>query len=145
MTTARGNGSGGSRGGRPPIGAMLERMESGDPAAGGAAAAPPPAAGSAAGSNGSGELPEEALRAAAEERGYTLMRLPERRGVRPKTVRGRVKMSYKVDAELRKVLEQVRLQTNMSFEEIVDTALREYLLKQGFQVEAGSVDPAPAG
>lgn len=139
MTTARGNGSGGSRGGRPPIGAMLERMESGDPAA------PPPAAGSAAGSNGSGELPEEALRAAAEERGYTLMRLPERRGVRPKTVRGRVKMSYKVDAELRKVLEQVRLQTNMSFEEIVDAALREYLLKQGFQVEAGSVDPAPAG
>lgn len=142
MTTARGSGSGGSRGGRPPIGAMLERMEGSEAAAGAAAAAVASSVVSAGESNGSGGLPEADLRAAAGEQGYTLMRLPERRGVRPKTVRGRVKMSYKVDAELRKVLEQVRLQTNMSFEEIVDAALREYLLKQGFRVEAGSADPA---
>lgn len=138
---------GGSSGrGRASVGEMLERMKQDEAAGAAAEERPAPGAGpEATAGGGSGpaglegaEMAEADLRLAAEAQGYTLMRRPTRRGVRPQEIAGKVKMSQRIDGELRRVLEQYRLQTNRSYDDIFNSALRSYLLEQGFRVELGT-------
>ena len=143
MTMRGGSGGGGGRG-RLSVGAMLEKMKDDEAAAEAAAeerrAGPSGPEGTlgADGSGEGGEMAEADLRLAAEAQGYTLMRRPTRRGVRPQEIAGKVKMSQRIDGELRRVLELYRLQTNRSYDEIFNEALRSYLLAQGFRAELGA-------
>lgn len=139
------NGSGGGGRNRPPMGALVGgsggRPE-GTAAVADLDAAAAPAAAPAPQTEGvlpavmdeNGVVSEESLRELAGVLGFRLAATTVRRGVRPAPVNGRIRISAKVSREVRMAAEQVRLDLGLTFDDIVDAALRKYLLDQGYRV-----------
>ena len=138
------NGSGSGGRNRPPMGALVggsgNRSE-GTTAVADLAAVAAPAAAAPAGEtipqavmDENGAVSEESLRELAGVLGFRLAATTVRRGVRPAPVNGRIRISAKVSREVRMAAEQVRLDLGLTFDDIVDAALRRYLLDQGYRV-----------
>lgn len=92
------------------------------------APAPPPAAGD--------ELSEQQLREIAEGLGFRLAPRHIKHSVRPAAVNGRVRMSARIDLDVRRTMERLRPDLGLSYDDIINAALREYFLNQGYQVES---------
>lgn len=87
-------------------------------------------------SDATSDVSEEKLRELADGLGFRLAPRHIKHNVRPAAINGRVRMSARIDLDLRRTMERLRPDLGMSYDDMINAALREYIINQGYLVES---------
>ena len=83
------------------------------------------------------------LRQEAEEEGFTLAKRQAPRKARPEPKKGRVSTMLSIPVEVREAMETARIQLNMTFSQIAERAVVQFLDSQGIPVRGATFPDTP--